>query len=52
MSLSTAVRSYKARPIMAVMALTLLGAPGTASAFESDVQQKLALWSLAFVNHE
>jgi hypothetical protein len=52
MSLSTAVRSYKARPIMAVMALTLLAAPGTASAFESDVQQKLALWSLAFVNHE
>ena len=36
----------------AVMVVTLLGGPRTASAFESDVQQSLALWSLAFVSHD
>ncbi|MBW2162128.1 MAG: DUF2490 domain-containing protein [Deltaproteobacteria bacterium] len=37
---------------IAVMVGSFLGAPQTASAFESDVKQDLALWSLAFVNHD
>lgn len=37
---------------VAIVAATFLGAPQTAFAFESDVKQDLALWSLAFVNHD
>ncbi|NOQ84102.1 MAG: DUF2490 domain-containing protein [Myxococcales bacterium] len=42
------------RPVaaIAVLVAALLGAPQTASAFETDVKQDLALWSLAFVNHD
>ncbi len=37
---------------IAVVVGTFLSAPQTASAFESPTKQDLALWSLAFVNHE